>query len=52
VITNPRTKETDLPNVWAVGDVIEHSQQVAIAMGDGSQAAIWIQKRLRELDAQ
>lgn len=52
VITNPRTKETDLPNVWAVGDVIEHSQQVAIAMGDGAQAAIWIQKRLRELDAQ
>lgn len=51
VLTNPRTKETDHPNVWAVGDIAEHSQQVAIAMGDGAQAAIWIQKRLREEDA-
>ncbi|MGG0936053.1 NAD(P)/FAD-dependent oxidoreductase [Brevibacillus centrosporus] len=48
VLTNPRTKETDHPNLWAVGDIVEHSQQVAIAMGDGAQAAIWIQKRLRE----
>lgn len=52
VLTNPRTKETDQPNVWAVGDIVEHSQQVAIAMGDGAQAAIWIQKRLREQDHQ
>lgn len=51
VLTNPRTKETDHPNVWAVGDIGEHSQQVAVAMGDGALAAIWIQKRLRELDA-
>ncbi|MED4783234.1 NAD(P)/FAD-dependent oxidoreductase [Brevibacillus choshinensis] len=50
VLTNPRTKETDHPNLWAVGDIVEHSQQVAIAMGDGAQAAIWIQKRLREED--
>lgn len=50
VRTNPRTKETDHPNIWAVGDINEHSQQVAIAMGDGAQAAIWIQKRLREMD--
>lgn len=48
VRTNPRTKETDHPNVWAVGDIACHSQQVAIAMGDGAQAAIWIHKRLRE----
>ncbi|MFD2371803.1 NAD(P)/FAD-dependent oxidoreductase [Brevibacillus sp. GCM10020057] len=52
VQTNPRTKETDHPNVWAVGDIAEHSQQVAIAMGDGAQAAIWIQKRLRDQDKQ
>lgn len=50
VVTNPRTKETDHPNLWAVGDIAMHSQQVAIAMGDGAQAAIWIQKRLREQD--
>lgn len=48
--TNQRTKETDHPNIWAVGDINEHSQQVSIAMGDGTQAAIWIQKRLRELE--
>jgi thioredoxin reductase len=51
VMVHPRTKETDYPNLWAVGDVVNHSQQVAIAMGDGAQAAIWIHKRLRELDA-
>jgi len=50
VLTNPRTMETDHPNVWAVGDIVEHSQQVASAMGDGAQAAIWIQKRLRDQD--
>ncbi|ELK41703.1 hypothetical protein D478_12906 [Brevibacillus agri BAB-2500] len=38
--------------MWAVGDIAVHSQQVAIAMGDGAQAAIWIQKRLRELDGE
>ncbi|MGN7468907.1 NAD(P)/FAD-dependent oxidoreductase [Brevibacillus sp. SAFN-007a] len=52
VRTDPRTKETDHPNLWAVGDIAMHSQQVAIAMGDGAQAAIWIQKRLRELDGE
>lgn len=50
VRTDPRTKETDHRNIWAVGDITLHSQQVAIAMGDGAQAAIWIQKRLRESD--
>ena len=46
VLVNPRTRETDHPNLWAVGDVVNHSQQVAIAMGDGAQAAIWIHKKL------
>jgi thioredoxin reductase len=32
--------------VWAAGDVVAHSEQVTIAMGDGSQAAIWIHKSL------
>lgn len=43
---NPRTKETNQPHIWAAGDVVAHSEQVSIAMGDGSQAAIWIHKSL------
>ena len=46
VLVNPRTKETNVPGVWAGGDVAAHSEQVTIAMGDGSQAAIWIHKTL------
>ncbi|OLO42781.1 pyridine nucleotide-disulfide oxidoreductase [Alkalihalophilus pseudofirmus] len=43
---NPRTKETNVPNVWAVGDLINHSQLLSVAIGDGAQAAIWIHKSL------
>ncbi|MBU8907796.1 NAD(P)/FAD-dependent oxidoreductase [Desertibacillus haloalkaliphilus] len=43
---NPRTKQTNIPDVWAVGDVVAHSQLLSVAMGDGAQAAIWIHKRL------
>ncbi len=43
---NPRTKETNIANIWAAGDILAHSEQVTIAMGDGSQAAIWIHKRI------
>ncbi|PAE18159.1 pyridine nucleotide-disulfide oxidoreductase [Virgibacillus sp. 7505] len=43
---NPRTKETSVEGVWAAGDITVHSEQVSIAMGDGMQAAIWMQKRL------
>lgn len=50
VLVNPRTKETDHPHIWAVGDLVNHSQQVSIAMGDGAQAAIWIHKRLKEMN--
>lgn len=46
VLVNPRTKETNILGVWAGGDVVAHSEQVTIAMGDGSQAAIWIHKNL------
>ncbi|GMA62559.1 thioredoxin reductase [Alicyclobacillus fastidiosus] len=41
-----RTKETNVQGVWAAGDVVAHSEQVTISMGDGAQAAIWIHKRL------
>ena len=43
---NPRTKETNITGVWAGGDLVAHSEQVTISMGDGTQAAIWIHKHL------
>lgn len=49
ILANPRTKETTYRNIWAAGDIVAHSQQVTISLGDGSQAAIWIHKRLLEM---
>ncbi|MFT8321891.1 MAG: NAD(P)/FAD-dependent oxidoreductase [Bacillus sp. (in: firmicutes)] len=46
IVVNSRTKETNIKNIWAAGDVAAHSEQVTIAMGEGSQAAIWIHKSL------
>ncbi|WP_078552983.1 NAD(P)/FAD-dependent oxidoreductase [Bacillus alkalicellulosilyticus] len=46
ICVNPRTKETNVPNVWAAGDALVHSQLLSIAMGDGAQAAIWIHKSI------
>ncbi|MRH44265.1 NAD(P)-binding protein [Aquibacillus halophilus] len=46
ILVNPRTMMTTIDNVWAAGDVVPHSEQVTIAMGDGLQAAIWIHKTL------
>ncbi|MFD2616050.1 NAD(P)/FAD-dependent oxidoreductase [Terrilactibacillus laevilacticus] len=46
IVVNPRTKMTNVTGVWAAGDVVAHSEQVTIAMGDGSQSAIWIHKSL------
>ncbi|MBN8202080.1 NAD(P)/FAD-dependent oxidoreductase [Bacillus sp. NTK034] len=46
ILTDPRSKMTSIKNVWAAGDVAAHSEQVTIAMGEGSQAAIWIHKSL------
>lgn len=46
VLVDPRTKMTNVEFVWSAGDVVAHSEQVAIAMGDGVQAAIWIHKSL------
>jgi thioredoxin reductase len=43
---DPRTKMTNVKNVWAAGDVATHSEQAVIAMGEGLQAAIWIHKSL------
>ncbi|ULL14237.1 NAD(P)/FAD-dependent oxidoreductase [Paenibacillus sp. H1-7] len=46
IVTDPRSKMTNVPGVWAAGDVGVHAEQVTIAMGEGSQAAIWIHKEL------
>jgi thioredoxin reductase len=46
ILTDPRTKMTTVPGLWAAGDATVHSEQAAIAMGDGIQAAIWIHKEL------
>jgi thioredoxin reductase (NADPH) len=46
LMVDPRTKQTNVPMVWAAGDIVAHSEQVAIAMGDGIQSAIWIHKKL------
>lgn len=46
IATDPRTKMTSVPNVWAAGDVAVHAEQVTIAMGEGTQAAIWMHKAL------
>ncbi|MDL4839505.1 NAD(P)/FAD-dependent oxidoreductase [Aquibacillus rhizosphaerae] len=48
ILVNPRTQMTNIEYVWAAGDVVAHSEQVTIAMGDGMQAAIWIHKTLME----
>ncbi|REE68013.1 thioredoxin reductase [Paenibacillus taihuensis] len=48
VWTDPRSKMTSVPGVWAAGDVAVHAEQVSIAMGEGAQAAIWIHKLLMD----
>jgi thioredoxin reductase (NADPH) len=51
VLVDPRTKMTNVKNVWAAGDVVAHSEQLTIAMGDGMQASIWIHKSLLAEDS-
>ncbi|QHW32403.1 NAD(P)/FAD-dependent oxidoreductase [Paenibacillus rhizovicinus] len=51
VWTDSRTKMTSVAGLWAAGDIAFHSEQAAIAMGDGAQAAIWIHKTLQEARA-
>jgi thioredoxin reductase len=46
ILTDPRSKMTSVPGVWAAGDVGVHSEQVSIAMGEGAQAAIWMHKMI------
>ena len=48
LVIDPRTKMTNVHKLWAAGDVVAHSEQVTIAMGEGTQAAIWIHKDIME----
>ncbi|WP_219834562.1 NAD(P)/FAD-dependent oxidoreductase [Paenibacillus sp. R14(2021)] len=50
VWTDPRTKMTSIPQVWAAGDIAFHSEQAVIAMGEGAQAAIWMHKALTDME--
>lgn len=52
IMTDARTKMTTVPNLWAAGDIGVHSEQVTIAMGEGSQAAIWMHKTLSRMSKQ
>lgn len=49
IVADPRTKQTNNKRIWAAGDIGAHSEQVTIAMGEGSQAAIWMHKSLLEM---
>lgn len=51
IVADARSKMTNVPGVWAAGDVGVHAEQVTIAMGEGSQAAIWIHKELMKRQA-
>lgn len=46
ILTDPRSKQTNVSGIWAAGDVGVHAEQVTIAMGEGSQAAIWMHRAL------
>ncbi|MGM1045129.1 MAG: NAD(P)/FAD-dependent oxidoreductase [Bacillota bacterium] len=50
VKADPRSKMTNVTNVWIAGDLGVHAEQTTVAMGDGATAAIWIHKALKEMD--
>ncbi|QAS54338.1 NAD(P)/FAD-dependent oxidoreductase [Halobacillus litoralis] len=46
LLTDSRSKMTNIDGLWAAGDAAVHSELVTAAMGEGAQAAIWIHKWL------
>ena len=46
VEADPRSRKTNVEGLWVAGDVGIHAEQVTVAMGEGSIAAIWIHKAL------
>ncbi|WP_213413555.1 NAD(P)/FAD-dependent oxidoreductase [Xylanibacillus composti] len=47
IVTDPRSKVTNIEGIWAAGDIGVHAEQVSVAMGEGSLAAIWMHKYLK-----
>ncbi len=47
IVTDPRSKRTNVQGVWAAGDIGVHAEQVTVAMGEGALAAIWMHKYLK-----
>ncbi|GAK13203.1 LOW QUALITY PROTEIN: thioredoxin reductase [Geomicrobium sp. JCM 19039] len=45
LITNARTKMTNVDHIWAAGDVGVHAEQVTIAMGEGTLALFGLRNR-------
>lgn len=50
VKTEPRSKMTNVKNVWIAGDLGVHAELTTVAMGDGATAAIWIHKALMDMN--
>ncbi|MNS10031.1 Thioredoxin reductase [compost metagenome] len=49
VEADPRSRMTNVHNLWVAGDLGVHAEQVTVAMGDGAMAAISINKALKKL---
>ncbi|RUT29905.1 NAD(P)/FAD-dependent oxidoreductase [Paenibacillus zeisoli] len=50
VEADPRSRMTNIENLWVAGDLGVHAEQVTVAMGDGAMAAISINKVLKKLN--
>ncbi|MEX2415709.1 MAG: NAD(P)/FAD-dependent oxidoreductase [Paenibacillaceae bacterium] len=46
IVTDPRTKMTSVPNLWAAGDIGIHSEMLSVAMAEGTLSAVWMHKAL------
>ncbi|NMO96306.1 NAD(P)/FAD-dependent oxidoreductase [Paenibacillus lemnae] len=49
VKADPRTRMSSVARVWIAGDLGVHSELATAAMGDGTIAAIWINKELKKM---
>ncbi len=49
IVTDPRTKMTSVPHLWAAGDIGVHSEMLSVAMAEGTLSAVWMHKALVQL---
>ncbi|WP_211745808.1 NAD(P)/FAD-dependent oxidoreductase [Paenibacillus sp. Marseille-Q4541] len=49
VVADARSRMTSVENLWIAGDLGIHSEQAAVAMGDGVLSGIWINKALHKM---